>query len=113
MKMVERTPALLAAYATPCAWFPAEAATTPWERSRGPREWILLSAPRTLNDPVRWKFSSFRWKSLPVSALRLVERLTGVRRTRGLSSLQAASTSAKVKAAVVGGDAEATAPGVV
>ena len=35
MKIFARTPSSFAASATPCAWFPAEAATMPRERSSG------------------------------------------------------------------------------
>src|ERR1041385_5077588 len=79
VKMVGLSPAFGAGEATPCAWFPAEAATTPALRSAAVKWWTLLSAPRTLKEPVRWKFSSLRCTSAPVICDRLLERFVGVR----------------------------------
>ena len=49
-----------AAYATPCAWFPADEATTAPVSPRSTRAAILLLAPRILNEPVFWLFSYLR-----------------------------------------------------
>jgi hypothetical protein len=46
-------------YATPSAWFPADAAITPRRRSSGDSSSSLLRAPRSLNEPVIWRWSSF------------------------------------------------------
>src|SRR3970282_2113375 len=56
-------PASFAARATPRAWFPALAAMTPETRVRS-RERTLLAAPRILNDPEFWRFSSLE-RTLP------------------------------------------------
>ncbi len=60
MTTVAEAPSSPAANATPCAWFPALAATTPRARSASDIRAILVYAPRTLNDPVRWRFSHLR-----------------------------------------------------
>ena len=60
MKMVARMPSSRAAYATPCAWFPAEAATTPRARSDSLSAASRWYAPRSLYEPVRCRFSHFR-----------------------------------------------------
>ena len=57
---VAEAPSSPAAKATPCAWLPALAATTPRARSASDSRAILVYAPRTLNDPVRCRFSHFR-----------------------------------------------------
>src|SRR5664279_5154191 len=49
-----------AASATPCAWFPADAATTPAARSLAVSREIRTYAPRILNEPVRCRFSHLR-----------------------------------------------------
>ena len=49
-----------AANATPCAWLPAEAATTPRRRAASFSEAILLRAPRTLKVRVGLKVSILR-----------------------------------------------------
>ena len=56
-----------AAKATPWAWLPALAATTPRARSASDSLAIRKSAPRTLNDPVRCRFSHFRKTGPPIS----------------------------------------------
>ncbi len=48
MKIVERMPSSRAANATPCAWLPADAATTPRDLSSSMRFKRRLSAPRLL-----------------------------------------------------------------
>ena len=49
MNIVDRWPVAVAARATPCAWFPALAATTAHPSAN--RE-MAMYAPRTLYDPV-------------------------------------------------------------
>ena len=53
------TPRAAAAAASPWAWLPAEAATTPCAQPASPSAASLAAAPRTLNEPVRWRFSAF------------------------------------------------------
>ena len=62
---VAEAPSRPLANATPCAWLPALAATTPCARSASDSRAILVYAPRTLNDPVRWRFSHFRYTGPP------------------------------------------------
>ena len=50
-------PSMRAASATPCAWLPALAATTPRARSAASRRARRVYAPRILNEPVRCRFS--------------------------------------------------------
>ncbi len=55
-------------YANPNAWLPADAAMTPrcfWPSSRSRR---ALRAPRSLNEPVRWRFSSLQKSRIPVTS---------------------------------------------
>ncbi len=66
MKMRASTPASRAAHATAWPWLPALAVTTPAACSSGVRSAILLTAPRILKAPVRWRFSAFRWTGRPV-----------------------------------------------
>ena len=67
MKIRARAPASRAAQATACPWLPALAATTPAAISSGVNVEIRLYAPRTLNDPVRWRFSALSCTSRPAS----------------------------------------------
>ena len=67
MKTVAAIPASRAAHATAWPWLPALAATTPALRSSGVSEWIVLTAPRILNAPVRCRFSAFSWTVRPAS----------------------------------------------
>ena len=53
-------PSVAAAHASACAWFPAETLITPASRSAGESARTLFSAPRALNEPVRWKSSALR-----------------------------------------------------
>jgi hypothetical protein len=57
MKTVEVHPSSDAASATPCAWLPALAATTPCARSCSDSRAMRTYAPRILNEPARWRFS--------------------------------------------------------
>lgn len=50
MTIVAGTPSVWAASATPCAWFPADAATTPAARRAAGARAIMLYAPRSLNE---------------------------------------------------------------
>src|SRR5512139_1074823 len=71
-------PASQAARATPRAWFPALAATTPGV-SDGSRESTLLAAPRILKEPVFWRFSSLERTRPPKRAERGGSSTSGVR----------------------------------
>ena len=57
MKTVARVPSRPAASATPWAWLPALAATTPRARSSSESRAIRAYAPRTLYEPARCTFS--------------------------------------------------------
>ena len=81
MTMVALMPNMAAAYATPCAWFPAEDATTAQRSPRSIMEAILLLAPRSLNAPVFCRFSHLRYISPPVMRENVVEWSNSVRCT--------------------------------
>ena len=66
------------ANATPCAWFPAEAATTPCFFSSSDNDFILKYAPRILNEPVFCRNSAFRYTSEPVISLNVGVCIRGV-----------------------------------
>ena len=57
---VQGTPSCRARQATPCAMFPADAVSTPRRSSSGFRRARALAAPRILNEPIGWRFSSLR-----------------------------------------------------
>ena len=59
MKIVLCMPSFVAEKATPCAWLPADAATTPFALSSGDKLANLLYAPLTLKAPVVCIFSNF------------------------------------------------------
>ncbi|MCY1304136.1 hypothetical protein D9M70_538810 [compost metagenome] len=54
--------------ATPWAWLPADAATTPRRSSSADSEAILLYAPRSLNENTGWVSSRLNQTELPVRA---------------------------------------------
>ena len=92
---VASTPASAAAYATPCAWLPAETAITPRLRSSASSAAMRAIAPRGLNEPVFWNSSSLSRTSAPVISESHAVRHVGVRwsgepairsRTRRMSS---------------------------
>ena len=76
-------PSRAAAYATPCAWLPADEQMTPLRCSIGVSCGSLLLGPRTLYDPVRWNISALSQTSKPVSTESSVEWSSGVRCTSG------------------------------
>jgi len=82
--------------ATPCAWFPADAATTPRRFSSSDSCDSLLYAPRALNEPVSCRFSSFSHTSAPADADSVEERDSGVRTMDPRVRMAAASMSARV-----------------
>ena len=53
MNTVALIPSIRAARATPCAWLPADAATTPRARSESESRESRTNAPRILKEPVR------------------------------------------------------------
>src|SRR5438067_1456415 len=91
MKIVAGIPASRAAQATAWPWFPALAATTPAARSASESVFILLTAPRTLNAPVRWRFSALSQISRPARRENVSEPYTGV--TRAIPSIRARACS--------------------
>src|SRR5216683_3086439 len=68
MTISASTPASRAAHATACAWLPAEIEITPARFSSPVSCESLFSAPRTLNEPVRWKSSALKRTSPPSCA---------------------------------------------
>jgi hypothetical protein len=96
MNTVERTPRSEDASATPCAWLPALAATTPAARSSGSRPAIRTYAPRSLNEPVRWRFSHLRWTGAPTSRDRCLLPSIAVIRATPESIFRAPRTSSRV-----------------
>src|SRR2546427_7302711 len=59
MTIVAGMPSRSAWNATARPWLPALAAMTPVRRASGPSWSRRLAAPRSLNEPVIWRFSSF------------------------------------------------------
>src|SRR6266700_1960881 len=100
MKTRAGVPSSRAAHATAWAWFPALAATTPAARSASPSNASLLTAPRILNEPVRWRFSAFSQILRPVRRDRVSEPYTGVTRACAAMRPRASSMSASVGAAL-------------
>src|SRR6476646_6056182 len=96
MKTVALTPSSRPAQATACPWLPALAASTPVARSASPRVISLLTAPRTLNEPVRWRFSAFRHTVRPTRRESALLVWTGVTRAWPAMRSRAASMSARV-----------------
>ena len=82
MTISASSPASRAAHATACAWLPAEIEITPRARSSSVSSAIRFSAPRTLNEPVRWKSSALKCASAPSRSESVAERSSGVRWTR-------------------------------
>src|SRR5215210_3279634 len=95
------TPACLAAQATACPWLPALAATTPASRSLSVSVASRLTAPRTLNAPVRWRFSAFSQTSRPAIRENVSELYTGVSRATPAMRSRASRMSAGVGAVSV------------
>ena len=71
-------PSRPAASATPCAWLPALAATTPRARSSADSREIRTYAPRTLYEPARCRFSHLSHVGPPSAALSGREGSSGV-----------------------------------
>ena len=77
MNTTQRTPRDRAAYATAWAWFPALPVTTPPPHA-SPSAASLDSAPRSLNEPVRCRFSALNATVAPARSLSVRELSTGV-----------------------------------
>src|SRR5829696_4183271 len=95
MKTVAVMPSSCAASATPCAWLPALAATTPRSRSAADSRAIRVYAPRILNEPVRCRFSHLRWTGPPAFSASTRLCSSGVTRVMPSSSLRAPRTSSR------------------
>src|SRR5262245_40620331 len=93
MNTVDFTPSTRAARATPCAWLPALAATTPMASSDSDSLDNRTYAPRTLNEPARWRFSHLSMTGPPTRSDSASEPSTGVTRLTSRSSSRAASIS--------------------
>src|SRR5262249_16611363 len=91
-------PSSRAAQATACPWFPALAATTPAARSSRDSVDSLFTAPRTLKDPVRCRFSAFSRTSRPTRREKVSERKIGVSPAIPRSRFRASWMSASVGA---------------
>ena len=90
------TPIVRAAAATACAWLPAEAATTPALQPSAPSAASFAAVPRTLNEPVLWRFSAFSATTPPARSEIVRVESTGVRRAIVSTAARAASTSRPV-----------------
>ena len=101
MKIVACMPSSRAAHATAWPWLPALAATTPAARSSGDSVASVLTAPRILNEPVRWRFSALSTSSRPISRESDADVYTGVTRAWPPIRSRAASMSVSVGAVLV------------
>ena len=98
MKRVLSIAAMLAAVGVASAQTittPADAATRPRARRSLGSERTLFNAPRTLNEPVRCRFSSLRNTSVPELSLNVCEKTVGVRRMYGETRTAAARRCAR------------------
>src|SRR5689334_18858286 len=75
-------------------------AITPRRRSSVLSSASLLAAPRSLNAPITWRFSSFSTTSAPVARDTASLGKAGVRKTRPAIRPAAASTSARLNTSV-------------
>ena len=96
MTIVASMPSSRAWWATPWAWLPAEAATTPLARCAASSPSRKLRAPRSLNEAVYWKFSNLRTISAPVISDSVREAEHGVSTTAPRIRSAAAATSSAV-----------------
>src|SRR5436190_2542137 len=101
MKIRAGAPSSRAAHATACPWLPALAATTPAARCSGSRLESLTYAPRTLNEPVRCRFSALRLTGRPASRDSVSDGKTGVTRATPSSRSRARSISGSPGAVAV------------
>src|SRR6476659_3457881 len=89
-------PICAAAAASACPWLPALAATTPLLHFSGPSAASLVATPRTLNDPVRCRFSALSTTVPPARSLNVRVESIGVRRATVSTAARAALTSLAV-----------------
>src|SRR3954470_16753609 len=106
MKTSQGTPRTRAACDSAQAWLPALPAVTP-RAQPSPSAASLFSAPRTLNEPVRWRFSALSATAAPVRSLSVSEGSTGVRLATPATAGRASATASAVT--VCGRSAVATA----
>src|SRR4051812_20461062 len=106
MKTSQGTPRTRAACARAHAWLPALPAVTP-RAQPSPSAASLFSAPRTLNDPVRWRFSALSATDAPVRSPSVSDGSTGVRLATSATAARARATASAVT--VCGRSAVATA----
>src|ERR671916_625320 len=92
----QAAPRIRAAAASACAWLPAEAVTTPLAHPCSPSAASLAATPRTLNEPVRCRFSALSTTSPPATSENVREDSTGVRRAISPTAGRAARMSASV-----------------
>ena len=90
------TPRAAAAAASAWAWLPADAATTPLAQPSSPSAASLAATPRTLKDPVRWRFSAFSATVPPARSENVRVESIGVRRATVSTAVRAALTSLAV-----------------
>ena len=79
MATVTFAPVALAAYAIAAAAFPALIVTMPFARCFSGRLASANTAPRGLNEPVRWKSSALRYAVAPIRSPRVRLVSIGVR----------------------------------
>src|SRR5438874_3996371 len=79
-----------------CAAFPALIVTIPRSRCSLDSLETAKTAPRGLNEPVRWKFSALRYAAVPMRSDRDRLEKSGVRWRTGVTISRARSTSARV-----------------
>ena len=96
------TPRMRAAAARAWAWLPAEAATTPRAQPSSPSAASLAATPRTLNDPVRCRFSALSTTVPPARSENVRVDRIGVRLATVPTACRTARTSASVTVAVAG-----------
>src|SRR5258708_7408965 len=90
-----------AASATPCAWLPADEQTTPRFFSASDICANLLSGPRILYEPTRWKFSALRRMSYPVASLSWRDVSSGVRVMCSAIRARASSKSFRLSVSIL------------
>ena len=88
-------PICAAPAASAWAWLPAQAATTPLVQA-SPSAASLAATPRTLNEPVRCRFSAFSTTVPPARSLNVRVDRIGVRRATVSTAARAALTSLAV-----------------
>jgi hypothetical protein len=86
-------PSTAAAYASACAWLPAEIEMTPRRFSSSESVESLFRTPRGLKEPVRWKSSALKDTSAPTRSESVRELSSGVRCSRPAIRSRARETS--------------------